>query len=154
MSIFFTEMAGQTSSALFKRVHDSFSRQGLMSTIGARLSKVEKGYCEISLPYSHKVTQQQGGFHGGATGAIADIAGGYAALTMAPEGKEVTSLEYKINFVGAFKEGELRAVGKVVKAGQRVLVTTAEVFHRDPTSGAERLCAVMQQSIMPVDKKY
>lgn len=66
----------------------------------------------ISLPYSGKVTQQQGGFHGGAIGAIADIAGGYAGLTQAPEGMEVTSVEYKINFLAAFEGGELRATGR------------------------------------------
>ncbi len=55
------------------------------------------GRGRVALPMSDKVTQQQGGFHGGAMGALADIGGGYAALTVAPEGMEVTTVEYKIN---------------------------------------------------------
>ena len=108
----------------------------------------------VTLPYSDKVTQQQGGFHGGAIGAISDIAGGYASLTVAPEGMEVTTVEYNINLVAAFKDGELRALGKVVKAGKRIIVTSAEVFHVDPLTGKESLCAIMQQTLVPVPKTY
>lgn len=141
------------SKVFFDRVFRSFSRQGLMTTLGARVGKVDRGTCEIFLPYSDKVTQQQGGFHGGAIGAIADIAGGYASLTVAPDDMEVTTVEYKINFVAAFQGGSLRAIGKVVKEGKRLYVTTAEVFHVSET-GAEKLCAVMQQTLVPVKKTY
>ena len=138
---------------LHRRVLESLQRQGMMTHFGARLIRVAPGECEIALSYSDKVTQQQGGFHGGAMGALADIAGGYAALTMAPEGMEVTTVEYKINFLASFNSGELRAIGRVVKAGRRIIVTTAEVTHVD-TSGKRTVCAVMQQTIVPVAKTY
>ena len=138
---------------LMDRVQSSFDRQGLMRHWGARLVRVTPGLCEVALPYSDKVTQQQNGFHGGATGALADIAGGYAGLTVAPEGMEVTSVEFKINFLAAFQGGELRGIGRVVKAGRRLIITTAEVIHLD-ADGKESLCAVMQQTLMPVPKTY
>jgi uncharacterized protein (TIGR00369 family) len=135
------------------RVQLSFDRQGLMLHLGARLVRVESGLCVVALPYSDKVTQQQAGFHGGAIGALADIAGGYAGLTMVPADMEVVSVEYKINFLAAFQGGELRATGHVVKAGRRVIVTTAEVIHV-AADGRESACAVMQQTLMPVPKSY
>lgn len=138
---------------LLARVQSSFDRQGLMRHWGARLVQVAPGLCEVALPYSDKVTQQQNGFHGGATGALADIAGGYAGLTLAPPGMEVTTVEFKINFLAAFQGGELRATGRVVKAGRRLIITTAEVIHLD-ADGKESLCAVMQQTLMPVPKTY
>jgi uncharacterized protein (TIGR00369 family) len=121
-------------TALFRRIEASFLRQGLMQHLGARLLRVEPGLCEVALPYSERVTQQQGGFHGGAMGALADIAGGYAALTVAAEDAEVTTVEYKINFMAGFKDGELRALGRVAKAGKRIIVTTAEVTHVAPAA--------------------
>ena len=139
--------------ALWQRVAASFERQGLMTHLGARLVRVEPGLCEVALPYSDRVTQQQAGFHGGAIGALADIAGGYAGLTQAPEGMEVTSVEFKINFLAAFQGGELRATGHVVKAGRRLIVTTAEVVHLS-ADGKESVCAVMQQTLMPVPQTY
>jgi uncharacterized protein (TIGR00369 family) len=86
-------------------------------------------------------------------GALADIAGGYAGLTMAPEGMEVATVEYKINFLAALTGGELRAVGRVVRAGKRIIVTTAEVLHVD-TDGKTTSCALMQQTLVPVAKTY
>jgi uncharacterized protein (TIGR00369 family) len=144
---------GCAMTAIFERVQKSFERQGMMQHLDARLVKVEHGLVELVLPYSDKVTQQQDGFHGGAMGAVADIAGGYAALTVTPEGSEVVTVEYKINFLGSFKGGELRATGRVVKGGKRIIVTTAEVVHVDD-EGKTSPCAVMQQTLVPVPKNY
>lgn len=141
------------SSELFQRIEASFLRQGMMQHLGVRLLRVEPGLCELALAHSERVTQQQGGFHGGAMGSLADIAGGYAALTMVGPDSEVTTVEYKINFLAGFKDGELRAVGRVVKAGKRIIVTTAEVTHM-ALDGTQTDCALMQQTIVPVPKTY
>jgi uncharacterized protein (TIGR00369 family) len=146
-------MSLDLSTPVAQRVAASFARQGMMQHLDAKLIRIEAGEVEIALPYGDKVTQQQGGFHGGAMGALADIAGGYAALTVAPEGMEVTTVEYKINFLSSKQQGELRAVGKVVKGGKRIIVTTAEVFHID-AQGQQSLCAVMQQTLVPVAQTY
>ncbi len=145
--------ADAAPSEIFQRIEASFLRQGMMQHLGARLLRVEPGLCEIALPYSERVTQQQGGFHGGAMGALADIAGGYAALTLVAPGLEVTTVEYKINFLAGFNDGELRAIGRVAKAGKRILVTTADVMHVAP-DGKQNACAVMQQTLVPVPKSY
>jgi uncharacterized protein (TIGR00369 family) len=142
-----------THNALFQRVAHSLARQGLMQHLQVRLLRVEPGCVELALPYGDKVTQQQGGFHGGAMGALADIAGGYAALTVLPEGMEVTTVEYKINFLSSHQGGELRAIGRVVKAGKRIVVTTAELTHLD-AEGRATPCAVMQQTLVPVPQTY
>ena len=139
--------------ALYARVQESFVRQGMMQHMGAQLLRVAPGLCEIGLPYSDRVTQQQGGFHGGAVGALADIAGGYAALTVVPEGMEVTTVEYKINFLSALQGGTLRATGRVLKAGKRIVVTSAQVLHI-AADGKTSDCALMQQTLVPVAKTY
>jgi uncharacterized protein (TIGR00369 family) len=131
----------------------SFERQGMMLHLGVRLLDVAPGRCELAMPYSDKVTQQQGGFHGGAMGALADIAGGYAALTVAPDGMEVTTVEYKINFLASLRGGTLHATGQVVRAGKRIIVTSATVVQLDD-QGRRIDCAVMQQTLVPVAKTY
>ncbi len=139
--------------ALRQRVQTSLDRQGMMQALGVKLLTVAPGAVTLALPYSERVTQQQGGFHGGAMGALADIAGGYAALTVAPDGMEVTTVEYKINFLAAFQGGELQATGRVLRGGKRIIVTSAEVVHIAP-DGRRSDCAVMQQTLVPVPKTY
>lgn len=146
-------MSTTSHDALRERVAASLARQGMMQHLGVRLLAVGPGTVTLALPYSERVTQQQGGFHGGAMGALADIAGGYAALTVAPEGMEVTTVEYKINFLSAFQGGELQATGRVLRGGKRIIVTTAEVVHIS-ADGKRSDCAVMQQTLVPVPKTY
>ncbi len=145
--------ADTSSAALHQRIESSFVRQGLMQHLGARIVSVAPGEVEVALPYSERVTQQQGGYHGGAMGALADIAAGYAGLTCAAESMEVATVEYKINFLAAFKDGELRARGHVVRAGKRLIITTAEVVHLD-ADGSESPCALMQQTLAVVKQTY
>lgn len=108
----------------------------------------------MELPYSAKVTQQQDGFHGGAIGTIGDVAAGWAGLTLAPENTEVVTVEYKINFLTAHKNGKLRAVGSVLKPGKKIIVTKADIFHIDEDNGKSTLCACLQQTLMVVPKSY
>jgi uncharacterized protein (TIGR00369 family) len=146
-------MTTSSPSPEHARIAASLARQGMMQHLGAQLLSARAGEVTVALPYSDKVTQQQGGFHGGAIGALADIAGGYAALTVAPDGMEVVTVEYKINFLNSFVGGEIRATGKVVKAGRRVIVTSAEVVHIGD-DGKTSACAVMQQTLAPVPQTY
>nr|MCU0930491.1 PaaI family thioesterase [Serpentinimonas sp.] len=121
---------------LWERVAKSLARQGMMQHLGVRLLAVAPGEVTLALPYSERVTQQQ---------ALADIAGGYAGLTVAPDGMEVTTVEFKINFLAAFQGGELQATGRVVRAGKRLIITTADVVHLAP-DGTRKDCALMQQT--------
>ena len=138
---------------LHERVVTSFERQGMMRHLGARVLRVAPGEVLLWLPYSDKVTQQQDGFHGGAMGAIADIAGGYAGLTTAAEGMEVVTAEYKINLLGNHNSGALLATGRVVRSGRRLIITAAEIEHL-AEDGSRKVCAVMQQTLVPVPMTY
>ncbi len=139
-------------AALYQRIETSFLRQGMMQHLGARIVRVQPGEVEFALPLSDRVTQQQGAFHGGALGALADICCGYAALTMAPEGMEVTTVEYKINFISAAAGQEVTCVGKVQKAGRTLIITTAELF--DVRDVQRKLCGLMQATLIAVAKTY
>ena len=75
-------------------VEASFARQGLMGLLGARLTHIAPGRVHIELPSRPEVTQH-GYIHAGATSAIADNAGGYAALTLFPDDSEVLTSSSK-----------------------------------------------------------
>ena len=139
-------------NAIHQRIETSFKRQGMMQALGCELVSGEMGKVEFALPMSEKVTQQQGAFHGGALGVLADISCGYAALTVAPEGMEVTSVEYKINFTSAAVGERVHCIGEVKKAGRTLAVCQAELF--DVKDGIRKGCGFMQATMIYIEKKY
>jgi uncharacterized protein (TIGR00369 family) len=113
---------------LHQRIADNFDRQGLMRHLGARLTRVQPGRVHIELASRPEVTQQHGYIHAGATSAIADSAGGYAAMTMLPDDAEVLTVEYKINLLAPADGESVEAVGTVLRSGRTLTVCRLEVF--------------------------
>lgn len=128
------------------RIQDSFARQGLMRHLGARLDHIGPGRVHIVLPSRPEVTQQHGFVHAGATSAIADSAGGYAALTLFPEGVEVLTVEYKINLLAPAAGDHLEAVGTVRKSGRTLSVCQLDVYAVQ--AGERSLVATGQQTLI------
>ncbi len=132
------------------RIRASFDRQGLMKTIGARLSHVAPGDIRIELPYSEALTQQHGFLHAGIVNTLADNASGYAAYTLMPADSEILGVENKINFLAPAKGQRFVGAGRVVKMGRTLAVCSSEVWAYD--NGRETLVAVMQSTLMTIVK--
>jgi uncharacterized protein (TIGR00369 family) len=130
------------------RVEDSFARQGLMRHLGARLTRVAPGRVHIELAGRPEVTQQHGYIHAGATSAIADSAGGYAALTLFPPDADVLTVEYKLNLVAPADAECIEAVGTVLKSGRTLTVCRLDVFGL--RGGERKLVAAGQQTLIRV----
>ncbi|WP_431032801.1 PaaI family thioesterase [Streptomyces sp. P6-2-1] len=130
------------------RISDSFARQGLMRHLGARLTLIAPGRVHIALPHRPEVGQQHGYIHAGATSAVADSAGGYAALTLFPEDSEVLTVEYKLNLLSPAAGEEIVAVGTVLRPGRTLTVCRLEVFGTQ--DGREKLIASGQQTLIRV----
>ena len=47
-------------------ISESFTKQGVMETLGARLNTIEPGFVEIEILYNKGLSQQYGFIHAGA----------------------------------------------------------------------------------------
>lgn len=130
------------------RIQDSFARQSMMQTLGVRIEHVTPGEVVLSAPILPGSRQQQGFAHAALSFALGDTAAGYAALSVMPEGTEVLTAEIKINLLAPGRGEVLRATGKVLKPGRRLVVVSAEVHAID--AGTETLIAVLQGTMVPV----
>ncbi|MEQ4724655.1 PaaI family thioesterase [Nonomuraea sp. B19D2] len=123
-----------------------FHQEPIQGDTWKHLSEIRPGHVQIVLPSRPEVTQQHGYIHAGATSAIADSAGGCAALTLFPDEADVLTVEYKINLLAPAVGDHLEAVGTVVKAGRTLTVCRLEVFG---VAGARRnLIATGQQTLI------
>lgn len=121
-------MQSAVEAGVERAIRDSFGRQGLMATLGARIDAIAPGRVTLSLPIGSGVSQQHGFAHAGASFALGDSAAGYAALSLMPPGSEVLTVEMKINLIAPAKGVRLIAVGEVMKPGRRLSVVRATLF--------------------------
>jgi uncharacterized protein (TIGR00369 family) len=131
------------------RVRGSFGRQTIMTTLGAEIAAVRAGEVEIVLPFSDRILQQHGFIHAGAVATIADSACGYAALTVMPRDAGVLTTEFKINLLAPAKGERLRAVGRVIRSGKKLVITLGEVFAEE--GSARKQVALITATMMVVE---
>lgn len=131
------------------RVRASFARQAFMDHLGAHLTRVEPGRCEVAAAHRPQLTQQHGYFHGGVMASLADSAAGYAAYSLMPADATVLTVEYKLNILRPGQGQRLVARAQVVKPGRTQTVVQADVFAVD--DGHETLCLTSLQTLMRLD---
>lgn len=122
---------------------DVLAQQPFSMLIGAELTALRPGHCQLELPMSDQVTQQDGFAHGGVVSYLADNALTYAGGT-AMRVPVVTS-EYKINYVRPALGERLIARAEAVAVGRNQSVCRCEVFA--VANGEERLIALAQGTI-------
>jgi uncharacterized protein (TIGR00369 family) len=133
------------------QVRASFARQKVMALIGARLTELRPGNCEIRLPFRDDLSQQTGYFHAGIIATVVDSAGGYAGFTLMPAGSDVLSVEFKLNLMSPADGELLIATGEVLKSGKNLVIARGEVYVAK--SGRITHCATMQQTLMTMQGK-
>jgi uncharacterized protein (TIGR00369 family) len=131
-----------------KRIRHAFEQQGFMTTLKAEIAEISSGFVRITMPARDEIRQHDGYVHAGATTAIADTAGGFAAATLFNEGEGVLAVEFKINFVAPALGEYLEAVGKVIRAGRTLTICQMEVF--GVTGDKRTLVAVGQQTLIRI----
>ncbi|MEM9031300.1 MAG: PaaI family thioesterase [Pseudomonadota bacterium] len=140
--------AGPLLEATLTRIEASFAAQGLMKTLGARIEHIARARVVIAAPIRPEVAQQMGFAHAGLSFAIGDSAAGYAALSVMDPDTEVVTTEMKIHLLAPATGETLRAEGRVVRAGRRLVVVAADIFALD--GAREQHTATLLGTMMPI----
>jgi len=136
-------------SDIEERVRASFAKQTIMTTIGATIVAVRPGEVEIVLPFAEHLLQQHGFIHAGVVATIVDSACGYAALTVMPREAAVLTTEFKLHLLSPAKGERLRAVGRVVRGGKKLVISLGEVFAEE--GGSSKQVALMTTTMMVIE---
>lgn len=133
-------------AAAADRVTAMLARQSFIAWLGVRVLSAGRGSVELELPYRADLTQQNGFFHGGVVGTLADITGGYAGTSLLDDGQNILTVEYKVNMMAPAVGERLIGRGRVARGGRTLVVTNIDILAvRD---GAEKLCATALQTLM------
>lgn len=135
-----------------ERIRASFEKQGFMRTVGAVLESAEPGTVTITCAHDDRLTQQQGLMHGGLIASLADVACGYAAMSVMPAGREVLTVEFKIHFLKPARTDSVVAVGTVIQSGRTLTVCEGTVFDASRTRTLAKMTTTMIAVSVPASE--
>jgi len=96
--------------------------------LGFQVDSMAERHARLVMPVREELYQFQHAVHGGAIYSLADAAVAIALLTVAAPGEQVVTIEGKVNFLAAVREGELVAEGHIVHQGRCIALGEADVF--------------------------
>jgi uncharacterized protein (TIGR00369 family) len=96
--------------------------------LGLTVTQVRSGEVEVVMPYSDRLLASTTApyIHGGAIATLIDVAGNFAII--AAIGRDVPTIDLRVDYLRPVRRGALRAVGRAVKVGRRLGVADVEVF--------------------------
>lgn len=131
------------AAALLERGRRVLAEQPFSVLLGAELTALTRGTCELQLPITDRLRQQHGFVHGGAVSYLADNALTYAGGMAL--GVPVVTSEFKINYVRPGLGERLIARARAEHVSRSQAVCRCEVYA--VKGGEEKLCALAQGTI-------
>ena len=119
------------SKVQLKRLQKALGTVPFAKLLKLELDDVGVGTATLGLDVRKELTQNQDIVHGGAIASLIDTATAFAILTRLAPRERITTVDLTISYLRPVSMGRLRAVAKVVRAGRRLFVVSAEVFDGD-----------------------
>jgi uncharacterized protein (TIGR00369 family) len=97
------------------------------AALGIEFARRSPGRAELSMPAREDQLQPDGVLHGGVLATLADTAAVYSIFPDLPEGRSITSIDFRLDFLRPVRPGDgpVTAAAEVIKVGRSV--ATAEV---------------------------
>lgn len=130
-------------------VRSSFDRGAILKVLDTEMTRCEPGFVELRQPVTPVTLQHHGYVHGGVISTLMDISGGHAAQTLMGEEDSVLTIEFKINMLAPGDGDSLRAEGRVIRPGRRVIVARMDLYAEK--AGQETLICIGQGTYMRME---
>jgi uncharacterized protein (TIGR00369 family) len=125
--------------------------RGFIKYCGFEVEDVRWGYFQSRVRIQELHRQQDGFIHAGVMATMADHTAGYAAFTTVPEDFQILTVEFKINFLRPAYGDALLCRSRVIREGNKIVISESEVF--DEREGEEALAAKALVTLMAVHRE-
>ncbi len=119
------------TSAQTRRIQKAVESVPYAHLLGIELDDISKGRATLGLNVRKELTQNHGVVHGGAIASLVDTAMAFAIITLLAPREKVTTVDLTISYLRPLTKGRITATARVVRAGRRLFVVSAEVFGDD-----------------------
>src|SRR5581483_6903372 len=100
---------------VMQKIREKFAENHFPREVGIEIDAIENGRARLSLEVTERHLQLQGIMHGGAI----DTAVAFAIISVSEPGARFSTIEMKINYLSAIKEGHVVAEAWLVRDGKR-----------------------------------
>jgi acyl-CoA thioesterase len=119
------------TAAQLRRIQKALGTVPFAQLLGIELDDLGPGTATLSLLVRKELKQNHGVVHGGAIASLIDTATAFAIISLLPPNERVTTVDLTISYLRPLTEGRIKAVAKVLRAGRRLIVVSADVFDKD-----------------------
>jgi uncharacterized protein (TIGR00369 family) len=112
-------------------IRRKFASNPFIRYVGIQMPQLGRGYARFVLPFRRELTNTIGLLQGGMIAALADEAVAYALYSLVSEGETFNTVEMKINFLSAVREGPVEAQASIAKRGRTISLGEVEVRQGD-----------------------
>jgi uncharacterized protein (TIGR00369 family) len=109
-------------------LHATFDAVPYARFIGMELGEVKRGVANVHVEVRHELRQNRGVVHGGVIASLLDTATAFAVVSTLEPGERVTTTDLTIHYLRPVETGRLTATARIVRAGRRLFVLSADVF--------------------------
>ena len=111
-----------------KRIEEALSTVPFAKLLGIKLDAIEPGDATLSLQIRDEFKQNAGVVHGGVIASLIDSATAFAIIPLLNPGERTTTVDLTISYLRPLVSGVVVARAKVIRAGRRIIATSAELF--------------------------
>jgi uncharacterized protein (TIGR00369 family) len=109
-------------------IEKKISNNQFMHFLGFKITNIEAGLVEGELDLVKHHMQQADFLHGGVTSTVADIVAGFAAFTLVKHTQNLVTVDLHVSYLNPGLGNKLFAKGFVIKAGQKLFFSEAEIW--------------------------
>ena len=126
----------ELTEAQRQRVERALDTVPFAKLLGIQLESVVAGQAVLVMPIREEHKQNNAIVHGGAIASLIDSAMAFAIIPLLAENERTTTVDLTIHYLRPLSEGVAKATARVVRAGRRIVVVSADVLDHQ-----ERLAA-------------
>jgi len=95
--------------------------------LGIELEDVAPGTATLGFDIRNDLKQNNGVVHGGAIASLVDTATAFAIISLLPPDEKATTADLTISYLRPLRNGRAHATARVIRAGRRLIVVSAEL---------------------------
>lgn len=125
-------------------IREKFETNTFPRSLGIELDSIENGRARLSLEVTRQHLQLAGVMHGGAIATLIDTAVAFAIVGASEPDARFTTIEMKVNYLSAIREGRVIADARLIRDGRRIVVAECDLIDSEGQLAAKGLLTYMR----------